>query len=203
MEFIRVLIVSFQIFSLVQINQKHLFLLNNLKQSSKNRIRLMEYFISKFNHNRVLFLREIHFTCKNESAWVSDFTWPVFSDQGACNLCSVLMTYLAKRSFFLNEQKTDEAERILILDITPDVVDQDILVNLYNANMEIYKVKILEELQSLLKSLDSQNEHIIFAGDSSTFFNSQLEAEIGKPILKRIAFAKYVEIEENLNICNN
>ena len=152
----------------------------------------MEFFFSK----------EIYFSSKNENAWVSEFSWPVFFFQGACNLCGVLITYLCKRSFFLNEQKTDEAERILILDIMPDV-DQYILVNLYNANMETYKVKILEGLQNLLKNLDSQNEHIIFAGDSNIFFNSQLEAKSGKRLLKRIAIAKYVEIKESLNICNN
>ena len=48
------------------------FLANNVKglQSSKIRIRLIEYFKSKPNHNRFLFLQETHSTIKNEITWV-------------------------------------------------------------------------------------------------------------------------------------
>ena len=47
------------------------------------------------------------------------------------------------------------------------------------------QVKVLDQLQSLLKKLDtSQNKLIIFAGDFNIFFNSKLEAKGGKPLLK-------------------
>ena len=72
----------------------------------------------------------------------------------------------------------------MIFNITLDA-DQYILRNLYNANTETEQVKILEELQSLLKNLDvSQNKRIIFADDFNIFFKSKLEAKGGKPLLK-------------------
>ena len=111
----------------------------------------------------------------------------VFFSHGASNSCGVLIAYLGKKSFVLNEQKTNKAGRMLILDITLDA-DQYILINLYtrNANTEIEQIKILEELQNLLKNLDiSQNKRIIFADDLDIFFNSKLEAKGGKPLLKR------------------
>ena len=51
------------------------FLTNNVKglQSSKIRIKLIEYFKSKLNHNGFLFLQEAHSTIKNEITWVNDF----------------------------------------------------------------------------------------------------------------------------------
>ena len=95
----------------------------------------------------------------------------MFFSHGASNSCGVLSW-----SFVLNEQKTDNAGRILILDITLDV-DQYISINLCNANTETE--------QSLLKNLDSsQNKRIIFAGDFNIFFNSKLEAKGGKRLLK-------------------
>ena len=55
-------------------------LTNNVKglQSSKKRIKLIEYFRSKLNHNGFLFLQETHPTIKNENTWVNDFNGPVF-----------------------------------------------------------------------------------------------------------------------------
>ena len=123
--------------------------------------------------------------------------FPVFFFHGAYNSCGVLSW-----SFVLNEQKIDNSGRILILDITLDV-DQYISINLYNANTETEQVKILEELQSLLKNLDSsQNKRIIFAGDFNIFFNAKLEAKGGKPLPKRKFIIKLAEIKESLDICD-
>ena len=65
-------------------------------------------------------MQEKHSSIKNENAWVNDFNCPVFFSHGASNSCSVLIACLDKKFFFLNEQKTDKAEGILILDITLD-----------------------------------------------------------------------------------
>ena len=128
------------------------FVTNNVKglQSSKNKIKLIEYFKCKLNHNGFLFLQETNSTINNENTWVNDFNGPVFFSHEASNSCGVLIAYLGKISFFLNKQKTDKAGRILILDVTLDA-DQYILINLYNANTETEQCKIFNELQSLLK----------------------------------------------------
>ena len=97
------------------------------------------------------------------------FDGPVFFSHGASNSCGVLIAYLGKTSFVLNKQKTVKAGRILILDVTLDA-DQYILINLYNANTETEQCKIFNELQSLLKFFDiNQNKRIIFAGDFNHF----------------------------------
>ena len=69
---------------------------------------------------------------------------------------SFLMEHLThltpKTSFVVNKQKADNAEEILILDVTLDA-DQYILINLYNT--ETKQLKIFQEIQSLLKFLTS------------------------------------------------
>ena len=82
-------------------------LTNNVKglQSSKKRIKLIEYFRSKLNHNGFLFLQETHSTIKKENSWVNDFNGSVFFSYGTSNSCGVLIAYLGKTSFVFNKQK--------------------------------------------------------------------------------------------------
>ena len=76
------------------------FLTNNVKglHLSKKRLKLIEYFQSKLNHNGFHFLQETHKTIKTENAWVSDFNGPVSFSHGASNSCGVLIAYLCKTS---------------------------------------------------------------------------------------------------------
>ena len=46
---------------------------------------------------------------ENENAWFNDFNGPVFFPHDASNSCCVLISYLGKKSFFLNKQKTDKS----------------------------------------------------------------------------------------------
>ena len=57
----------------------------------------------------LFFLQETHSSIKNENAWVNDFHCPVFFSHSASYSCGILIAYLSKRSFVLNEQKTDRA----------------------------------------------------------------------------------------------
>ena len=74
------------------------FLKNDVKglQSSKKRIKLVEYLRSKLNHKGLIFLQETHSTIKNENTWISDFNGPVFFSRGTSNSCGVLITYFGK-----------------------------------------------------------------------------------------------------------
>ena len=60
------------------------------------------------------------------------------------------------------------------------------LLNLYNANTGTEQCKNFNELQSLLKFFDiNQNKRIIFAGDFNIFFISKLKASGGKQLPKK------------------
>ena len=56
-------------------------------------------------------------------------------------------------SFALHKHKTDQVGRIFILNMAVDK-DNYIAINLYNANTETEQVKILQELENLLKKFD-------------------------------------------------
>ena len=90
----------------------------------------------------------------------------------------------------------------MIPDVTLDA-DKYILINSYNANTATEQCKIFNELQSLLKFFDvNQNKRIIFVGDFNIFFISKLEARSGKPLPKRKSIIKLVDIKERLDICD-
>ena len=127
------------------------FLTNNIQglQSSKERIKLIEYVRSKLNHNGFLFLQKTHSTIKSEYTQVNDFNGLVSFSHGTSNSRGVLIAYLGKTSFVPNKQKTDRAGIILILDVMLYGYHY-ILINLYNANTETEQCQIFNELQNLL-----------------------------------------------------
>ena len=69
------------------------FLTNNVKglQSSKHRIKLIEYFRSELKDNGFLFLQETHSTVKNKNTWVNDSNGPVSFSHGTSNSCGALI----------------------------------------------------------------------------------------------------------------
>ena len=76
-----------------------------------------------------------------------------------------------------------------------------LLINLYNPNTEAEQVKTLCELEQMLDifSLDSY-KNVFFAGDFNCFFNSNLEASGGNPILKKFLVSKLYNFLKN-TIC--
>ena len=133
---------------------------------------------------------------------VNYFNGPVFFSHGASNSCGVLVAYLSKTSLALNKQKTDKTGRMLILDVMLDR-GQYILIKLYNADTETEKCKIFNELQSLSKFFDiNQNKIIIFAGDFNIFFVSKLETRGSKSLPQKKSIIKVVDTKESLDICD-
>ena len=164
-------------------NSKVCFNTNNVKglQSSKKRLKLIEYLKNKLESNGVLFLQETHSISNDENAWADDFKGQVFFSHGTSNSRGVLIAYLGSKSFVVKNKRNDDAGRILILDASIDGTDY-ILVNIYNANTETEQIKVLNNLHLLLDSLDiHQNKQIILAGDFNLFLDTTLEAEGGSP----------------------
>ena len=76
-----------------------------------------------------------------------------------------------------------------------------VLINIYNANNELDQVKTLTDLSEILDCVvDIQNKNKIFGGDFNVTFDSFLEAQEGKPILKIHTLAKTIQIKEKLNL---
>ena len=96
---------------------------------------------------------------------------------GTSNSCGVLSSFFGKNKIRVNSQTADKHGRILILDLSIDG-PEDILVNIYNANIESEQLKILNDLSELMKKVNiTYGKQIVLAGDSNLFFDSNLESE--------------------------
>ena len=78
-----------------------------------------------------------------------------------------------------------------------------VLINIYNANNELDQVKTLTDLGEILDCVgDISKKNIIFGGDFNIIFDSFLERQGGKPILKKHILAKAIQIKEKLKSQN-
>ena len=108
------------------------FITNNVKgmQSSKKRLKLMQYFKDKIGSNGVLFAQETHSDSKVEQKWKEDFKGPIFFSWKS-NSCGILIAYFGTGTFIVKKQQTYKESPILILDVS--INDSEyILLNLYH-----------------------------------------------------------------------
>ena len=90
-------------------------------QSSKKRLKLMQYFKGKIGSTGVLFLQETHSDSKVEQKWKEDFKDRVFFSHGKLNSCGVFIAYFGTGTFIVKKQETDKEGHILIPD-SPSVI---------------------------------------------------------------------------------
>ena len=124
------------------------FITNNVKgiQSSKKRLKLIQYFEDKIGSTEVLFLQETHSNSKIKQKWKKDFKRQVFFSHEKTNSSGVLTAYFGK--------ETDKEGRIWILDVS--INDSEyILINLYNANTEREQIDELNNMTVLLEKCDT------------------------------------------------
>ena len=132
-------------------NKNVSFITNNVKgmQSSKKKLKLMQYFKDKIGSNGVLFLQETHSESKVEQKWKKDFKSRIFFSHGKSNSCGILIAFFGTGTFTVKKQQTDKEGRILILDVS--INDSEyILINLYNANTENEQIDVLSSWKSLI-----------------------------------------------------
>ena len=177
------------------------FLSNNVNgfKSSKKRIKMFEYFRNKVSNNGI-FLQETHSTEDAHNKWWGDFQGQMFFSHGTTNSYGVMIGSLGNKKINCNKIRMDNNGRIIVLEAE---IDDKIffLINLYNPNTEAEQVKTLCELERMLDifSLDSY-KNIIFAGDFSCFFNSNLEASGGNPALKKKSVSKLIQLLEKYDL---
>ena len=106
-------------------NSKVYFIINNVKdlQSSKKRLKLIEYLKHKLESNRVLFLQETHSVSDNKNAWNDDFKGQAFFSHGTSNSWGVVITYLGSRCFVVKSKSNNHAGRISIPEFIIDDTD--------------------------------------------------------------------------------
>ena len=92
--------------------------------------------------------------------------------------------------------------RKLVTEIEIDV-SVFVLVNIYNANIELEQLHTLNNILNTPETFeDIQNKNIVLDGDFNVILNSCLDAEGGKPVIKKQAIAKLIQITKNLDLCD-
>ena len=168
----------------------------------KKRLKLTEYFKSNITTHGILFLQETHSSSDDEQKWRDNFGGNTFFSHGKRNSCGVLTSYIGTHNFVVNNQKTHNNGRILILDVTINDVNF-VLINLYNANTETEQVSVLNNLSSLLEKFDvTLEKNLIFAGDFHLLLNSKFDAKGGKPAIKKKSLAKLIQLKESYDLCD-
>ena len=109
---------------------------------------MIEYFKSKITTHGLLFLQETHSSSEDKQEWRDNFGDSTFFSHGKGNSCGILICYIGTNNFVVNNQKTDNDGRILILDVTINDLNF-VLINLYNDNTETEQVSVLNNLSSL------------------------------------------------------
>ena len=137
---------------------------------------------------------------RDEKKWADEFRGKLFFSHGKTNSCGALIGYYGTKKIEVINEKCDNSGRILLLEI--NIYDRLFeLKKIYNANNELDQVKALTNLGEILNCVgDIQNKNIIFGGYFNITFDSFLEVQGGKPVLKKHTLAKTIQIKEKFNL---
>ena len=91
------------------------FITNNVKgiQSSKKRLKLIQYFKDKMRPIGVLFLQETHSNNKIEQNGKKGFKSQIFFSHRKANSYGILTDYFGKEPFIVKKQATDKEGQCL------------------------------------------------------------------------------------------
>ena len=111
------------------------FISNNVKgiQDSKKRLKLFEYLQQNINFNDFILFQKSHYSLNDEKQWKYEFNGPLLFSHGKANSCRVSTGFCGKNFFDLIDRKSDENERILIIEAKISE-DNFIVINIYNSN---------------------------------------------------------------------
>ena len=180
------------------------FVSNNVKglQSSKKRLKLINFLKNKIGPKGILFLQETHSSVEKEKKWIDDFKDKIYYSHGKTNSCGVLIAIYSNLNIRLKNKIHDNDGRVLILDATINGSDY-LLINFYNANTEREQLTAIKNLNNLLKDFeDFHDKKVIFAGDFNLIFDRKLESAGGNPLLKKHSLSEIIKLNENLNLCD-
>ena len=149
-----------------------------------------------------VFLRKHIALLITQKIWCDKLHGNLYFSNWKTNLCNVAIGYLGSKSFVLANQTADKNGHVILIEaIVNDV--KFFLINIYNCNTESQQFLTLIKLHKILQNVDDiVNENIIIGQDFNFHFNSKLEANGGKPTLKKKSLGKMIELIESFELCD-
>ena len=77
-------------------------------QSTKKRLKFIEYFKSNLNSQGFLFLQETYLTLKDEVYWTQEFKGQLFFSHGKSNSCGVAICYFGSKNLKIRNKIADK-----------------------------------------------------------------------------------------------
>ena len=159
---------------------------NNVKglQSTKKRLKLIQYLKDKINKSGIVFFQETHSDVDNESKWKENFQGNLLYSFDSSVSCGVLIDFFGFESNEIKNKLCDANGGILILNV---IINDErfIIVKLYNSSTEIEQIKTISNFSHLLHLLDvTINYKTIFTGHFNLLLNSKLDSDGGNPTIK-------------------
>ena len=140
-------------------------------QSTKKRLKMIQYFKNKLLPQGILFLQETLCSESNEASWRDESNAFLFFSHGSSNFCRVLIGFLGQFNVNIFNQMCDNKGRILILNATIDA--KNFNINDFLVTMDIEK------------AFDSLNHSFLLAVlknfSFGTSFINLIEAILKKP----------------------
>ena len=134
----------------------------------------------------------MHSIVFDEKRWQDELQGKLFFSHGYSNSCGLAIGFLGNMNFNVLNKIQDKDRRILILDVQVDDATF-LLINLYNAICE--QLNVLTTLCNFLSNItDLHCKNIIFGRDFNVFFDTNYEAQGGRPTLKEKSVAKLIHI---------
>ena len=181
--------------SFISINVKGL-------QAVSKRIKIFEYLKNYVTSNGFIFLQEPHSSVKDEKIWNDEFEGQLFFSHGKTNSCGVAIGFVGTKALNILNIRRDNLRRILVIEVKIDD-SVFVLINIYNANTESEQLHTLNDLINILETFeDIQDKSVVLASDFNVIFNTSLDLEGGKPVIKKREIAKSIEITKSLDLCD-
>ena len=177
---------------------------NGLSTSKTKRIKIFLHLKNIIKNKGFIFLQETHTTKNSVKNFKEDFgkNNDLFFSHGTSNSCGVAIGICGNFEYSVKDQISDKNGRFLIIYLVIGKSDY-ILINLYNENNQKDQLKLLQDLDAKLDSINISNDtNIVFAGDLNFYFDRHLEAVGGNPTSKPQSVAKFINIKEKLNLCD-
>ena len=176
------------------------FISHNVKGlgDKRKRKRQFKYLQDQVRNNGIIFFQETHSCNTTQKKWVQEFGKKdtIIFSHGKSNARGVAIGFCGNLDYTLVKTETDSEGRFVIIEAKMKN-DVYVFINFYNENDEANQLKLFEKLESSLAKFDDLNQKkLVLSGDFNLFFDSQLEAEGGKPTLKKNSISKIIKIKE-------
>ena len=145
------------------------------------------------NHNGIIFLQETHSSRIIEKEWERDWNGDIVFNHGTNKSCGVAIQFPNKMDVKINETKTDDNGRLLLLDVIID--DQNIiLLNVYAPTKDRPDQQMLF-LDKMKKFIDDfLDRNILIGGDLNTYLDPKIDKTGGKEINEQSIFGKGIKL---------